>query len=180
MLRQKAFTIVELLIVIVVIGILAAISVVAYNNINNRATNSSAMAAANQVIKLTQGYISAESGYPHTGRSCALESACYYGSLVGVNATFRTNISRMGSLPGGVPTWSATYGGVLYDYSALRTYNGSSNPAVVMYFLKGANQICGREVANTLSDTITTSPNPYTQVIGTTTICVAPLQGASL
>ena len=35
--RQKGFTIVELLIVIVVIGILAAITVVAYNGIQERA-----------------------------------------------------------------------------------------------------------------------------------------------
>lgn len=38
--RQRGFTIVELLIVIVVIAILAAISVVAYNGIQNRAQDS--------------------------------------------------------------------------------------------------------------------------------------------
>lgn len=38
--RHRAFTIVELLIVIVVIGILAAISIVAYNGIQNRARTS--------------------------------------------------------------------------------------------------------------------------------------------
>lgn len=39
--RQAGFTIVELLIVIVVIGILAAITIVAYNGIQNRARNTS-------------------------------------------------------------------------------------------------------------------------------------------
>lgn len=39
--RQAAFTIVELLIVIVVIGILAAITIVAFNGIQNRALNTS-------------------------------------------------------------------------------------------------------------------------------------------
>ena len=38
--KQKGFTIVELLIVIVVIAILAAITIVAYNGIQTRARNS--------------------------------------------------------------------------------------------------------------------------------------------
>jgi len=51
--RQKAngFTIVELLIVIVVIAILAAVSIVAYNGIQQRAHASSATAALNQASK---------------------------------------------------------------------------------------------------------------------------------
>jgi prepilin-type N-terminal cleavage/methylation domain-containing protein len=42
--KQSGFTIVELLIVIVVIGILAAITIVAYNSVQNRARNTTAMA----------------------------------------------------------------------------------------------------------------------------------------
>jgi prepilin-type N-terminal cleavage/methylation domain-containing protein len=48
---QRAFTIVELLIVIVVIAILAAISIVAYNGIQNRARESAADSALNQAVK---------------------------------------------------------------------------------------------------------------------------------
>ena len=53
--RNKAFTIVELLIVIVVIAILAAISVVAYNGIQNRVNDSaiqSDLAAAKKKLEL--------------------------------------------------------------------------------------------------------------------------------
>ena len=47
---QKAFTIVELLIVIVVIGILAAISIVAYNGIQDRARNVQVKESAHQLV----------------------------------------------------------------------------------------------------------------------------------
>lgn len=49
--RNKGFTIVELLIVVVVIAILAAITIVAYNGIQNRAKASAAQSAAAQVSK---------------------------------------------------------------------------------------------------------------------------------
>jgi prepilin-type N-terminal cleavage/methylation domain-containing protein len=49
--KQKGFTIVELLIVIVVIGILAAITIVAYNGIQDRARASSVSSALSQAAK---------------------------------------------------------------------------------------------------------------------------------
>ena len=62
--NQKGFTIVELLIVIVVIAILAAISIVAYNGIQNRGKASSAQSLANIVTKKAEAYNTVESGYP--------------------------------------------------------------------------------------------------------------------
>jgi prepilin-type N-terminal cleavage/methylation domain-containing protein len=49
--KQSGFTIVELLIVVVVIAILAAITIVSYNGIQDRAKQSSAQSAASQVSK---------------------------------------------------------------------------------------------------------------------------------
>jgi prepilin-type N-terminal cleavage/methylation domain-containing protein len=49
--KQAGFTIVELLIVVVVIAILAAITIVSYNGIQNRAKQSAAQSAANQGAK---------------------------------------------------------------------------------------------------------------------------------
>ena len=49
--KERGFTIVELLIVIVVIGILAAISIVAYNGVQNRAKTSSGQSQANSIVK---------------------------------------------------------------------------------------------------------------------------------
>lgn len=49
--KQKGFTIVELLIVIVVIGILAAITIVAYNGIQSRANVQRANTDLNSLVK---------------------------------------------------------------------------------------------------------------------------------
>lgn len=49
--KQTGFTIVELLIVIVVIGILAAITIVAYNGIQDRARASQTNAGLNDMLK---------------------------------------------------------------------------------------------------------------------------------
>ncbi|MCC4268022.1 prepilin-type N-terminal cleavage/methylation domain-containing protein [Microbacterium schleiferi] len=54
--RGRGFTIVELLIVIVVIAILAAITIVAYNGIQDRAKASAAQAAAKQAYTTIAGY----------------------------------------------------------------------------------------------------------------------------
>lgn len=58
------FTIVELLIVIVIIGILAAITVVAYNGIQNRARNQQMVSAASQVYKGISQYVIDKGAYP--------------------------------------------------------------------------------------------------------------------
>lgn len=52
----SGFTIVELLIVIVVIAVLAAITIVAYNGIQQRAKNSSRIAVGDQWVKLFKVY----------------------------------------------------------------------------------------------------------------------------
>jgi prepilin-type N-terminal cleavage/methylation domain-containing protein len=63
----QAFTIVELLIVIVVIGILAAITVVAYNGIQNRANDAALQADLGRMAKSIQSYAAINSDYPDVG-----------------------------------------------------------------------------------------------------------------
>ena len=64
--QQNGFTIVELLIVIVVIAILAAVTIVAYTNISNRAESATAKANAQSVLKVAEAYAADDtnSGYP--------------------------------------------------------------------------------------------------------------------
>lgn len=61
---RRGFTIVELLVVIVIIAILAAITVVAYNGIQTRANNSSRISEYNQWMKTFELYKIDNGTYP--------------------------------------------------------------------------------------------------------------------
>jgi len=64
--QEKGFTIVELLIVVVVIGILAAITIVAYGGITNRANNTKAQTTAANVQKVLEAMNADKGYYPQT------------------------------------------------------------------------------------------------------------------
>lgn len=106
--RQKGFTIVELLIVIVVIGILAAITIVAYNGLQGRARDAQRKSDLGTMAKLLNVYAaqenddeifskgsgcgaggdgngwweSTESGYPKSTRQCLIDKGYDAASLV--------------------------------------------------------------------------------------------------
>lgn len=73
--KEKGFTIVELLIVIVVIAILAAIVLVAYNGIQNSAKTTSGQSAASQVQKKVEAYNAATGNYPTATAAPAFQTA---------------------------------------------------------------------------------------------------------
>jgi prepilin-type N-terminal cleavage/methylation domain-containing protein len=62
--KSQGFTIVELLIVVVVIAILAAITIVSYNGITNRANASAAQSTAASLQKKIELYQADEGKYP--------------------------------------------------------------------------------------------------------------------
>jgi len=80
--KSQGFTIVELLIVVVVIAILAAITIVSYNGITSRANSSAAAANAATVQKKAELFASdgSTSKYPavFTDLSTAAASTTYY------------------------------------------------------------------------------------------------------
>jgi prepilin-type N-terminal cleavage/methylation domain-containing protein len=81
-LSKTGFTIVELLIVIVVIGILAAVTVVAYATVSDRATISSINANLAQVNKAIRSYHSTNGSYPSTGGTWVAQSDATKNSFV--------------------------------------------------------------------------------------------------
>lgn len=86
--KQFGFTIVELLIVIVVIAILAAIVIVAYNGIQTRAKDTRKQSDIKQVQKLVEAYNAEHGEYPVTASNIQSAAAttvrsdanCYTGT----------------------------------------------------------------------------------------------------
>lgn len=82
--KQLAFTLVELLIVILVIGILSAITIVAYNGIQNLAQEARVQSDVSQMVKKVQIFaVSNADMYPTSITSChdtVPSAVCYEGS----------------------------------------------------------------------------------------------------
>ena len=68
--EPRGFTIVELLIVIVVIAILASITIVAYNGIQQQARNSQVISGVNAYYKLISQYYIEQGSYPTQNGAC--------------------------------------------------------------------------------------------------------------
>ncbi len=83
--KQNGFTIVELLIVVVVIGILAAIVTVAYSGITQRARDSERLSEMKSIEKALFLYHVDNGGYPTCSNTTyvpgATQSACFMDSI---------------------------------------------------------------------------------------------------
>jgi len=131
----RGFTIVELLIVIVVIGILAAITVVAYNGIQNRAKDTQTDSSASQMKKLLEAYAADNGAYP---------AVCGGGDNAGCNAELLAGAlvpTYASKLPDAYPTG---YG--VYQY--VRGTGGVSYALYLRYYAKancktGVNVVSG-------------------------------------
>jgi len=69
-LRSGGFTIIELLIVVVIIGVLAAITVVAFSNVQTRARDSERRSELSQMARVLGMYKVDKGGYPNTATGC--------------------------------------------------------------------------------------------------------------
>jgi prepilin-type N-terminal cleavage/methylation domain-containing protein len=115
--KQSGFTIVELLIVIVVIGILAAITIVAYSGITNRANATKAQTNGANVLKVVEAFNAdgASSGYPGTAA---------------ILTTYSGTAAAIAKIPTGVIVGAA---------ASVTAANGTTN---VQYVAKGTTGGC--------------------------------------
>lgn len=147
--RQNGFTIVELLIVIVVIGILAAITIIAYNGIQQRARNAKEVSVVGQYKTALLAYALDHGTYPDSSNSACLGETYPYGCWPSSNdATFndqlRPYLNNANPLPTGNTAPISYYGtrsGIAYDYQSGATLDGQPHPWIIVYFLEGV-QTC--------------------------------------
>lgn len=133
---QRGFTIVELLIVIVVIAILAAISIVAYTGIQERARFSAMRSELASINKAIQLYYAENGSYPITppdtatgscsGSWCGFYQATGDNFIPGLSPTYISNIPQM-------PSDGSRNNTYVYrspngaDYKLIRLANGLSD-----------------------------------------------------
>ena len=159
--KAQGFTIVELLIVIVVIAILAAISIAAYTNIQQRAKNTAIINAASQSVKMIQAYIAEYGTYPlvwsgEFAHCITDQCAGSYGDLTS-NTSLNNNLAKVGTPPRTVPG-KGNRTGIVYHYNPDVIINGVSQPLVVGYWLEGQNKTCGISgVVDGLSSSLSTT-----------------------
>lgn len=97
--KNSGFTIVELLIVIVVIAILAAITIVAYNGITNRAKTSKAQSTAANIGKKMEAYNAEIGNYPaNYGQLTGAASTTTY-AVSAADATYTSAAANLTTAP---------------------------------------------------------------------------------
>ena len=147
--NKKGFTIVELLIVIVVIAILAAITIVAYNGIQQRANNSVMRADMSSVVKLIKLYHAEKGVYPYDGANSnhcvTLDNDCTLydkTKITASNSVFVSDLQAYGNLPQTVKHFQSDLYGAYYTWSSSFTFNGKPSPVLFVFWLQGTYQDC--------------------------------------
>lgn len=153
-LNKSGFTIVELLIVIVVIAILAAITITVFNGIQQRATNARIISGVKTYYAAILQYKTVNGSYPVSSAGCIGSgyediTQCWTNDQAGgameagfASAAFDTAIAPF--LNGTKPS----VGGkkyALYGNDHMRTgmyYPGGPGPGTIEYYLVGKYQTC--------------------------------------
>src|SRR5581483_3450616 len=100
MMKQKGFTLIELMIVVAIIGILAAIAIPAYQDYITRSKVTELATAADACKTSVAEYYQSQNVFPptQTASGCATSSAQYYTSLtVAANTGVITVAGRTGT-----------------------------------------------------------------------------------
>jgi prepilin-type N-terminal cleavage/methylation domain-containing protein len=131
---RKGFTIVELLIVVVVIAILAAITIVSYNGIQQRAQESSRISMLSTYAKGLNMYASKYSTYPGDTSTACLDgtSGCWSGTNPTNSQAVKTALSEFMTNFPPFPDAAYAYGtqGSFTGYYIAFRINASSCPRI--------------------------------------------------
>lgn len=116
--NTKGFTIVELLIVIVVIGILAAITIVAFNGVQERARYTTMQSDITNIEKAVLAYQAVHGSYPYpTGHTGNYTDTAHAGDALiipGLVPEFIASIPRLPEGTDGYYAYIASSGGSQY------------------------------------------------------------------
>lgn len=176
---QQGFTIVELLIVIVVIGILVAVTSVTYSGIQDRAYNAQVQAGVRSYQQALSAYAALNDGYPPVpseatpsadDRICLgvgyVDQTCGDSQFVSEEyAPFNAALNEIATLPPvsttaiNMPYYTPepadpvhTFTGAVLIRQDDFTVNGVANPYYMMYALNGGYTNCGKPVVEQVSD----------------------------
>lgn len=153
--HSKGFTIVELLIAIVVIGVLAAISLAAFNGVKSRARLAESGHFASAAVRTLSAYKAAEGAYPNTtgcigtgyiDRTADGTADCRWnsgGNVWAVNPTLNTQLekyARVGDAPDYVALDGGSIGlqGATYYYNTSATLDGVTQADWIVYAVEGS------------------------------------------
>lgn len=174
--KPRGFTIVELFIVIVVIGILAAITIVAFNGVQTRANNTAKSTAVSQIQKLIQSYVATYDRFPlESGAVCASADGLCTNSSGTVNttsnATLMTELRKVGEPPRMNQAAVGGSYGVQYIWEAA-TVSGNATQVRLEFWMDGTNVNCGvNNVVSTTGTTTAPSTTGYTASANGRTNC---------
>lgn len=153
---NRGFTIVELLIVVVVIAILAAITIVSFNGIQARAARLQVFQAANETAKLLTAYHAVNGTYPAFSADVCLSGytsnnlcASTSGETPARDLSFEAALRSVGNLPDfPAGNTGGAYTGLMFTREAGRTLKGSLAEYSIKFFLSGQGRKC--EVRNSV------------------------------
>ena len=134
--KQKGFTIVELLIVIVVIAILAAISIVAFTGIQQRGRDSERASDVSNLAKALNAYTSDGNAWPATAAAAVTALNGY--NTVNVPATTVNKVTGTAASSSTATTYgyarcpaTGTQTGAAFSYNKESLATGETNPITV-------------------------------------------------
>ena len=128
-----------------VIGILAAITIVAYNGVQQRARNAQVVAGVNTYMKALRSYHAVNSAYPTTGGCLGAgypSDQCWQGDSGThyINSTLDSNLANFIQTKPTLAT-SLFSIGITNNMRAGALYSTNTSPHIV-YYLSGTNQSC--------------------------------------